>query len=321
MPVASYREMQYQFDGGLDFDPSSPPTNNFSPTAAQRYLETEISARTSLSRVYGDMSRTESTRLRHEIEPKISFSTIPWIRRADHAFFGDFAGQRYSRSEEPVSDADLETNKLQFDYEDRVFDKQLVDLALTNRLTRKRWRDGVPYYERIFLFRLSQSYDFNEERTTKPQPWSPVNALMTARLDNFETYTAASHNGYAKVTNTSARMRLFDKDRINFVQASYDRIYLIDADNKVLSRDQTENVGFGMGFDSKWLALEGQVNYSAITSRVQSWKYVAFFKPPGNCWTIRFDHWQVPGDLKPEFKFHLSFNFGGETNERLTAKN
>lgn len=319
-PAVSFREMQYQFDSGLDF--SSSPNSNFAPSAAQRYIEAGVSAKTSLSRVYGDLSQVQSSRIRHEVEPQVSFSTIPWLRRPDHAFFGNFAGQRYARIDEPISDADLYgPNGLQFDYEDRVFDKQLVDLALTNRLTRKRWRDGVPYYERIFTFRLSESYDLNEARNEDPKPWSAINGLLNVRLDHFETYTAASYNPYAKVTNTSARVKVFDRDRINFLQASYERIYLIDADNKVIpTSNQTENIGLGLGFDTKYVGFSGQFDYSAVTSRIQSWRYVALFKPPGNCWTIRLDQWQLVG-APPEFHFTVAFNFGGETAPKVVSKN
>ncbi len=305
VPQVTYRETQYRFQ--LDEISAS---SNYSRSAAQRYLETEISAKTSLSRVFGNLSDANGTRIKHEIEPQISFSTLPWVRRADHSFFGEFAGQRYSRIYEPISDTDLYgRNKLQFDYNDRIFDKQLVELALTNRLTRKRWRNGFPSYERIANFRLSQSYDINESKTERPQPWSAINGLLNIKIDNFETYTTASYNPYAKVTNTSARVKFFD-ELGNYLQTSYERIYLINEENEVTDRNQTENIGLGLGLDSRYAGLEGQVDYSAVSSKILSWQYVALLKPPGNCWTIRLGHKQVIGG-EPEFRFNFSFDFGG----------
>lgn len=311
VPRVSYREMQYRFN--LDEDGSG---GNYSNSAAQRYIETDISARTKFSRVYGSLESPQSVRVKHEFEPEVGFSNIPWVRRADHEFFGEFAGQNSSRIFEPISDQDLfGRNRLQFDYQDRVFDKKLLNFGIANRITRKRWRNGIPGYERIGMLRLSQAYDLYEAKTEKPQPWSAVRGLLNVRLDNFETYTEASHNGYAKVTNTSSRVRLFNSWG-NFVQASYERIYVIDEDNKVTSRNQTENIGFGAGFRSRYLDASGQVDYSAITHKVVSWQYVADLKPPGNCWMIRLGHRQVIGG-DPEFRFNMSFDFGGEEVKRF----
>ncbi len=306
IPRASFREMQYRFN--LDENVAS---GNYANSAAQRYLETEVLVRTKLNHVYGSLERPDAQRIKHEIEPELGFSNIPWARRAEHDFFGAFAGQRYSKIYEPISDKDvIGKNGLQFDYHDRIFDKKLIDFGVTNRLTRKRWSNGIPQYERLGTFRLSQSYDLYEARTDKPQPWSAVDAVLKVKLKNFETVTEASHNGYAKVTNMNSRVRLFNEYG-NFVQASYDRIYLIDEENLVTSRDQTENIGFGLGFRTKYLDLSGQIDYSAVTDKVLSWQYIADLKPPGNCWTIRIGHKEVIGGM-PEFRFNMSFDFGGE---------
>jgi LPS-assembly protein len=311
IPRVSYREAQYRFQ--LD---ETAADSNFARTAAQRYIETGISTRAKLSHVYGDLASIQAVRLKHEIEPEVGFSSIPWVRRADHSFFGDFADQRYSRIYEPLSDSDLfGRNRLQFDYHDRVFDKKLIEFALTNRITRKRWRGGFPYYQRIGSLRLSQSYDLFEARDEKSQPWSPVNALLNVRVDNFETHTTALHNGYAKVTNTSSRVRVFDA-RENFVQLSYERIYLINEDNEVTSRNQTKNLGFGAGFFAKYLNFSGQVDYSGITRDIVSWQYIADLKPPGDCWIIRVGYKQVIGG-DPELRFNMSFDFGGDEVKKL----
>lgn len=311
IPRLSYREMQYRFN--LDEENQS---DNFSNSAAQRYLETDVLVRSKISRVYGSLESPQSVRVKHELEPEVGFSNIPWVRRAEHGFFGEFAGQNYSRIFEPISDQDLYgRNKLQFDYNDRVFDKKLVNFGVTNRVTRKRWRAGIPTYERIGTFRVAQSYDIYEARTDRPQPWSALNALLNVRLDNFETYTTASHNGYAKVTNTSSRVRLFNRYG-NFIQGSYERIYLINEENVVTSRNQTENLGFGAGVRTKYLDASGQMDYSAISHRVISWHYVADLKPPGDCWIIRIGHKQVIGG-DPEFRFNMSFDFGGEDIKRF----
>lgn len=306
MPRVSYREAQYRF--ALDEDTANA---NFSRSAAQRYLESEIYFRTKLSHVYGDVVSPDARRYKHEIEPEVGFSSIPWVRRPDHGFFGNVSGQRYARIFDPISDTDMfGKGRLQFDYHDRIFDKKLVEFALSNTLTRKRWKNSLPDYERIGTFRLSQSYDLYEARTENPQPWSPVNGLLNVRLDNFETYTTAAYNMYAKVTNVSSRVRLYNPHG-EFIQGSYERIYLINEENVVTGPNQTENYGIGLGFSTRFLTLQGQVDYSAVTKELTSWQYVADLMPPGNCWTIRLGHRQVIGG-DPEFRFNMAFDFGGD---------
>ncbi|MGE3386281.1 MAG: LPS-assembly protein LptD [Bdellovibrionales bacterium] len=311
IPQVAFRETQYRFQMQ-----EVASEDNYSQTAAQRYVETEMVLRTNFSHVYGQMTEQQSQRIKHEVEPEITFSTIPWMRRSDHAFFGEFAGQRYSRTHTPISDADIYgKNGVQFDYNDRVFDRRLVELAITNRIIRKIWREGFPDYDRIMNFRISQSYDFNEATTDKPQPWSPINGILNMRLKNFETYTDMSYNPYAKITDTSARIRLLN-DRGNYLQASYERIYLVNEDNVVTSRNQTENIGGGLGYKSRFFDLGGQIDYSAVSDKILSWQYVVDLKPPGNCWTVRFGHRQVIGG-EPELRFNMSFDFGGEQVKKI----
>lgn len=318
-PQLSFRETQYRFnvDGAA-------AQENFSESAAQRYIENTLTMKTRLSRIYGEDINPNVSRYKHDFEPEIKFSHIPWIRRPNHAFFGEFSGQRYSRTFDPISDEDIVgntadadgRNKLQFDYDDRVYDEQIIEYTLSNRITRKIWRAGASDYERIATIRLSQSYDFNEARSSiTPQPWSAINGLVRIKLQRFETYTASSYNPYARVTNTSARVKFYDRLG-DFLQLSYERIYLINDDNVVVSKNQTENYGLGAGFKTKYLDLSGQVDYSNVTSKVYAWRYLADFKPPGNCWIIRVGHGQVIGG-KPEFRFNMDFEFGGETLKSL----
>lgn len=313
IPEVIFREMQYRFDiDGLH------GVSGYSPTAAQRSIEANVSLRTTFSKIFGTGSSPQDDRFKHEIEPEITYSNIFWKRRPENAFFGDFGGQRYARIYEPISDRDLfDRNRLQFDYFDRIFDKDLVELALTNRLVRKRWRDGSPNYERLASLRLSQSFDIDESRTERRQPWSAINSLLNMHLDNFETYTFASYNPYAKVTNTSSRIKIFNP-RGNFAQFTYERIYIIDEDNVVTPQNQTENLGLGLGFSTKFIDLVGQIDYSNITSKILSWHYVASLKPPGNCWILQFGHQQVSAG-RPEFRMNVEFNFGGEDAKKFSG--
>ncbi len=316
-PSVTYRETQYKFD--LASPVNNAPVvgeedENYSNFAARRYLQTDLVAKTRFHNIYAaeSMDEISANRLKHEVEPEIGFSRIPWIRRPEHSFFGEFEGQPYSQANTPLTDADvLGRNRLQFDYEDRTFDKNLVNLQITNRFTRKRWVSGTPQYKEVVLFRLGQSYDFNEASSdVTPQPWSTVNALLDVKLDSFETYTQAAYYPYAKLTNVSSRLK-FLLDTRNYLQLSYLRSVPVSADNVARNDAKTEVMGVGGGVDSKYLMLSGNVVYSNTLYKIQGWNSAVLFKPPGNCWGISVTINQaVGGELTS--KFNASFNYGGE---------
>lgn len=307
LPSLSYRETQYRFTAHtLEQD------TLYGPTAARRFLELDVGAKTRLSSIFGDLETAEGTRYKHIIEPEIRYSTIPWIRRPNHYFFGQFEGQPYSQTNEPLSDDDFfGFNKVQFDYNDRIFDRRLVDFGVTNRIIRKRWRGDQEDYHTLGIFRLSQSFDMNEaNREESPQPWSTINALVDVRLDHFETHSTAVYYPYARVTNSSSRFKF--KDQVgNFVQLALTRSVLVNKDNEIDPSNKTDNLGLSLGWVGRYFNLTGGFDYSRITSKIFSWKYEAQIKPPGNCWDIRLAQFQLP-EGKPEFEFGVNFQFGGD---------
>ncbi len=306
-PSALYRETQYQFDLGSPIDNRK---DNYGSTASRRYLQTDLVGKTRFSRVYAKGTANEN-RIKHEMEPEIGYSKIPWIRRPNHGFFGNFEDQPYSQTFRPISDKDVfGNNRLQFDYHDRVFDKDLVTFQLTNKLVRKKATlNDHGDYKNIALFRLAQSYDLTESRRKTPQPWSDIQGLLDVRLDHFETYTEANYFPYAKVTNISSRIKLLN-DKMDFIQVSYLQSVLINESNQQEAQSQTQNFGLGAGISGKYLDLTGQIDYSNITYKIQGWMLDTFIKPPGDCWGIKATATQtVAGPL--EFRFNFAFNYGG----------
>lgn len=305
-PRVIYNEAQYRF---TSVDTGSEPTYTQNPR--RRYLQTDIGLSTVLSRVYGDESKGEPL-LKHELIPEVRYSEIPWADRPVHPFFGDFEKQPYSRINEAVSTSDFTgTSGLQFDYRDRLFDKKLVSLVLTNHWVRKYLKSGTPSYEKIGTFALKQSYDFNEaERTGSikgPYPWSPINLLVDVRLDRFETHTVADFYPYVPVTNWSSRLR-FKTLFGSYLELNYAEKVFVDQDNE--TSNKTENLGTGLGFSSKYWDFTGLANYSVITSKLEGWEYIAFLKPPGECWTIKFGHKKTTG-ADDVYKISFNFEFGG----------
>jgi LPS-assembly protein len=309
VPEIVYRETQYRFqldeDGRLD---------RYGNASARRYIKTEISAGSQFSRVFGKIEDNRSgQKFKHEFEPKISFVTIPWLEDPEHDFFGDYRGQSFSRSEEPISDDDLNgENGVQFDYNDRVFDTRLVNFSLSNKIVRKRWAGDDPDYRSLLIAKLDQSYDLNEasqEKVEKPQPWQPINGLLDVRFDQFDSYTKAIHYPYAQVTNLSSRVRSTNTSG-GYAELFYSRFVRVNEDNSIESSTKTENVGMGLGFASRYINLSGSADYSTVTFDITSWRYTAVIKPPGDCWGFFFTGIH-PLNGRPEFDFNLSFNFAG----------
>ncbi|MGE4129983.1 MAG: LPS-assembly protein LptD [Bdellovibrionales bacterium] len=312
-PSLAFRETQYRF-----YPTDNAEDNGFSPVAARRYLQTDLSFKTEFTRVFGDLKDPRSNRWKHAIEPELRYAQIPWAKYPNHPFFGPYEGLQYSRQYEPVTDADVTNSntKLQFDYNDRTYFKQVVDFGLTNRFTRKSWLNNSPDYRTAVLLRLSQSYDFREATSPTPHPWSSINALLDARFEHFETNTTASYNGYAKVTNWSSRVRFMANSK-NYFQVNYTRNFILSDDYVVT--DQTRNIGFGAGVKIPYLEASGQVDFLAQTFAVQSWTYKIILRPPGNCWSIGFEHVQVVGSDDPNIHASFGFDFGGEGGKSTGA--
>jgi LPS-assembly protein len=310
LPSVTYRETQYRFDPPIG-DDGAPA---FNPTAARRYLQTDFWARTEFSRIFGNLQDEKSRRWKHSIEPEVGYSQIPIMRKPNHPFFGTFEGQQYLRQFEPLSDADLGNDRtgVQFDYYDRTYEKRVVNFALNNTLTEKLWKNGDSSYQTFMRFNVGQSYDFTEaQRSDHSHPWSAIYGLLDMRLDHFETYTTMSYNPYAHKTNTSARVRGMLTPQ-NFLQLSYTQNFILDeTDYHLVANGETRNVGIGGGLAVRYLEAVGEVDFSDITHKVQSWSYGLRIRPPGNCWLIQIEHVQVLGG---DAKIHasLNFDFGGD---------
>jgi LPS-assembly protein len=317
MPSVTYRETQYRFDPPcLNDNVNCVPA--FGQTAARRYVENDIWVKTEFSRVYGSTDPSPGVdRWKHTIEPQVGFSYIPWLRRPDHPFFGDDVAQQYSRQYEPLSDTDLGNphTGVQFDYDDRTYNKRVINYSLRYRLSRKSWKNGLPTYKTLGLFELNQSYDFTEaHRPSHAHPWSSIDALLDVRLENFETYSTTSYNPYAHKANSSVRVKAMTSPK-NYVQMTYDQNFLLNAeDYSPDPNNETRNIGLGFGFVTQYLETVAELDYSDISKHIQSMIYGIRIRPPGNCWII---HFESRTDFGGDHSIHggLNFNFGGETSD------
>jgi LPS-assembly protein len=308
-PKISYRETDYQFN--VDQDPYN----------TRRYIRAELDNRMIFSAVYGDTDDPKATRYKHEIIPEITYTKIPWLEHRAHPFFGSGESESPSSSSTNLSDGDLSSPYgIQFDYNDRVYDRDLVTFALTNKLVEKRWVNDRPEYRQIAAFTLAQSYDAYQagHGGVDAQPWSDVAGILDVRLDHFQTYSTFNYYPNQNVTNTSARLR-FLNDRNQFLQLGLTKQYTIVPGQDVDTRHRIEDYTFSSGFVSKYINLMGRLVYNAnwansdtpgaTNPKIKSWAYIAQFKPPGDCWLITFIQDQITGgDTNLRLNFEFTFD-------------
>lgn len=319
LPVVTYRETQYRFN-----QTDSGAQTAFANTAARRYVQTDLYAKTEFSRVFGNLEDPKATRWKHTIQPEVGYSYIPWMRTPNHPFFGNFEGIQTSRQYDPISDSDINNPNtgVQFDYKDRTFQRRVLSYSIDNRITRKVFNDGQVDYQTLALFKLGTSYDINESHrkgdpVNPPHPWSSIDGLLDMRFEHFETYTIANYFPYAEKTNISTQVRGMVTPK-NYLLLGYTRNFIFTNNYELVPNAETRNYNVGGGFVTKYLELEGQIAFSDITHRVQSWSYGMNIRPPGRCWIIRFDHVLVPGG-DPRLRASLSFDFGGETKAQTAT--
>lgn len=305
IPMASYRETHYGFNL---------PENQY---LSRRYIRTEMTARTALSRIYGDMINSKATRYKHEIIPEVTYSRLPWVAQDDNPFFGtgSISDAPYT-ARDSITDLDIASDYgVQFDYHDRVYDRNLVTLAMINKLTEKRWVGDRPEYRQIGYLKLAQSYDATQEnKVGVKEPWSDVTATLDIRMDRFQTYSIFNYFPYQNVTNASSRVRLLN-DKGQFFQVHLTRQYKITPGQDVVISDRQEDYTFSAGFTSRYINLMGKLVYDANweestnKDKVKSWAYITQFKPPGDCWLITFIQEQVTGgDTKLSLNFEFTFD-------------
>lgn len=321
-PRIGYRETHYIF-------PNLPvrPTDNVPQTNIRRFLRLDVGARTTFSRVYGEQSDLHATLWKHEIVPEVRYTRLPWVGQTAHPFFGFSPDQ----SEIPVarnfvSDEDTGLDSgLQFDYDDRLFEHNLLTYSITNRIVQKKWKGNEPEYRQIALLRFSQSYDaFQDQKSTdiNKEPWSDISALLEVRYENYELLSNTEYYPYQKVSNTKSRIRYID-DYGRFIQAGLLLTYTIIPGQPVDYGSRLQDYIIAAGYLSGPLDFIGTVTVGASqenNGKIKSYSYIAQFKPPGDCLALKFAFQQVTGGDN-QINLNLSFSFDGKGPPSLSYKN
>ncbi|MFN7729105.1 MAG: LPS-assembly protein LptD [Bdellovibrio sp.] len=314
LPQISYRETQYLFNVGEDL------------SNTRRYIRAEISARSLFSRIYGSKGPGSFERLKHEIQPELRFTTIPWISQPTHAFFGSEQESPFF-SQENVSDADINgPYGVQFDYNDRIYDRKLATLALTNRLIQKRWLHGNPDYRQVVSWRLAQSYDFYQAESSiddrRKQPWSDLLSDLRVNFDSVQIYQRANYYPSQQVTNSSTRVRLRNQSD-DFVELGYLLLYNDIAPGQEVDPDKkTEDYTLSVRKNFSFVELLGRVVYDVnppaanAEQRFKSYGYGAQVKLPGDCWYFTITQYRITGGDN-NFKVNFDFIWDGQKKPSL----
>ncbi len=308
-PSLSFRETDYEFGVGEE------------PSAYRRFFRGTISARTQFGRVFGDANDPKADRYKHEIQPEIVYTNIPWIDYSNHAFFG--ANDPFYKREQAIGNADVP----QFDDFDRLYDRHLTSFNLTNYLIGKTALTEGSNYSQILTFKLSQSYDNYEgdraiRRGESREPWTPFAGTLDIRLPFLDSNTSARYYHYDKVTSISSRIRVTTLHK-NYLQLSYSQDFQLKKSTSedtstglVNTRSDINNYSQSMnivsGYRAKYAGLAGFVTYNVLSQKWTEYGYVLDLLPPGDCWFLSFSetHPITESGGEAKFTFNVGINYG-----------
>lgn len=310
-PRVSYMHQQYNFP----VDPRTTPGLEYSTSPYRRYVTSELGVRTQLSRVYG--SNEDEDKYKHQLEPEAFVMTTPYLEQTRHPFFSPLTTIPAYRLDQPLSNEDVfagggnDFPGIQFDYMDRMYNRNITGLGFNNYLTRKRiMNSGKADYIRTLRVSLTQFYDLDEARKAEEaarRPWSNLRSIIDARLDNFNTNTIVDYFHYHRVTNVSSRARLFD--RFMFAELAYNLNFIL---TEVIPADvnrRNETIGLGGGFTSRYLKLGLRGDYSRVSNQMQSINGIIGIQPPGDCMALEVEVWQPLGLMQERDRLRYSFRF------------
>ncbi len=309
IPKLSLRETDYSF------------TTNSDPTAVRRYIRTEVTSRTVFNKVY---SIETPEKIKHEIQPEVTFSNIPWIYQPDHPFFGATARTSPFSIQDNVSDKNLNSPYgLQFDYFDRTYDMDKLAVVLTNRLIRKFYEDGRPGYKQFLNWKLAQSYDFYQAAGHPPyQPYSDVISELFFELARYSVFSRIDYFPYQGVSNSSSNFR-FTNEIGDFYQLGYDLSYSVVPGQEVDQSSRAEQISLATKKSFQFVDVLGKIVFdrnpptASPNQLINSYGLGAQFRLPGDCWYIKLLYYRPTGG-SDIYSLALDFSFDGQRRSGLS---
>ncbi len=276
---------------------------------ARHYVQLDVNSRTKFYRIYDDDYETTQTKYKHEIIPEIQYTVVPWIEQETHPFFGNLTVNEdpYSSKDLIISNNDLNSKRgLQYDFDDRVYDRNVVAVSVLNRVVKKKQADNS--YKTVFLFRLSQAYDlFQAQYGQKTdQPLSNMAATMVLDLDHFQSSSQVKYSPYQYATNSTTTLSyLNDKQQYFKVGLTSNRI-----------EAKQDDISFAIGFVSPYINVLTGVVFDASADRDSSKRlkrtsFITQLKPPGECWAVNF-YYDQKQSTDGQWNFTFDFSYDGK---------
>lgn len=335
VPSVNFRFTQYAFDVTPDSAfqsptvANSPSTISFNTHPIRSYFSEKVSFRTRLSGVWdGDPREDEqnqplpSNRYKHEIAPEIIVTSISGMNESTSVFFNSNSNLPIFLGDQPITDSDLflKNNKLQFDYNDRIINRNVVTGILSNKIIKKtqNTNSDSPSYLQIIGLKIWQSYDLDASSKKPYYPWSDIDGLVDLRFKNMESYILLRYFPYHNVTNTSLRAKFFNNR--NYLQLTYNQYFKITQDLDEVNYDRAsahiETLAVGVGTQRRYLLVNTDINLTPtdinnFKFKTTSWTGLLKVIPPGNCWAIGVKLLQALDGSATQISLNFDYQFGG----------
>ncbi len=223
------------------------------------YAGTTVNAR--VSQVYGSDGDAGIGKVRHSIEPTISYNYIPHVQQG---------------------------NLPHFDSVDSVPEQNAVSIALINRVTAhyKETKDSSNYTTfDVMVFRLSRSYDFTvaREHGSSAHPGSDMLGELYVRTPRmFNLSATGSYNAYDHVVSSHSESAGFTK---GVVSLNLTHTFTQGAAESLIS-------GAGLTL-SKW-NLHAQVARDIQNKKTTQEEYIVHYI--AQCWGLNLTYSIMPGE-------------------------
>jgi LPS-assembly protein len=229
------------------------------------YASADLNAR--FSHVYRTDGETGIGRIRHSIEPTVSYNYIP--------------------------DVD-QTSTPQFDFVDTVTAQNLINVSLINRLT-AHYKDaaGSRTFD-LVVFRLSESYDLNKTRsadtTVAAQPRSALHGELFVKTPKLLTLSASSdYNTYTHAFITTSESASVNTDTVRF---NITHQYLHASTTNPMTEFLIGGTGFKVG---KW-DVNAQIWRDMVNKQTTQQEYKLHYT--SQCWGLSIEYIKKPGETQ-----------------------
>ena len=330
IPEVEYTEARYSFG------------YSEKPTASRRYLRTSLQAKTRMSAVFGEEDPENiKHKYKNEIEPDVRYTLVPYLSQEEHQFFGTSGNAflPHYAANQPITEFD----DFQFDYRDRLIDKNLVTFGITDKLIQKNVDKLSGSYQEVVRYRISQSFDIANSNESNfrgikdfvnggflknpdgtyvvvpnpNQPWSEIRSLLDVKLKYFNFNSDISYYPYQGAATDSSTITFKDKLG-NGISGSYSQYFAIQVPSAANASNQTTNLitqrsdaaSLSIFAVTKFVDVSATASYDILAQALTSEVAYLLVKPPGKCYGLAISYEKYLQRPDPIWTFSIPIFFG-----------